>query len=60
MNRLNPCRQCCLGNQDKNNSQCRACEKRMAYVRQLACELEFSAAAVVDNGYPLHLPSRRS
>lgn len=60
MNRLNPCRQCIRGNQDKNNSHCRACDKRLAYLRQLACDLEFSAAMAVDHGYPLHLPTRRS
>jgi hypothetical protein len=32
----------------------------MAYLRRLACDLEFSAALAVDNGYPLHLPPRRS
>jgi hypothetical protein len=32
----------------------------MAYLRRLACDLEFSAALPVDNGYPLHLPPRRS
>jgi len=60
MNRLNPCRQCHGLHKDKNNSQCRVCDKRMAYLRRLACDLEFSAAIPVDNGYPLHLPPRRS
>lgn len=60
MNRLNPCRQCPRGNQDKNNAQCRTCRKRLAYVRQLTVDLEFSAALAVDHGYPLHLPSRRA
>jgi glycosyltransferase involved in cell wall biosynthesis len=60
MNRLNPCHQCHRRDKDKNNSQWRVCNKRMAYLRRLACELEFSAAVAVDHGYPLHLPARRS
>lgn len=60
MHRMNPCRQCPRGNQDKNNPQCRECDKRLAYLRQLACALEYSAALAVDHGYPLHLPPRRS
>lgn len=59
MQRLNPCLQCQRRDQDKNNSQCRVCRKRMAYLRQLACDLEFSASMAVDHGYPLHLPARR-
>ena len=59
MNRLNPCLQCLRLNKDKNSSRCRVCEKRLAYLRRLNRELEFSAAMSVDNGYPLHLPSRR-
>ncbi len=59
MQRLSPCLQCQRRDQDKNNSQCRVCRKRMAYLRQLACDLEFSASMAVDNGYPLHLPARR-
>mgnify|MGYP000165093586 FL=1 len=59
MNRLNPCLQCPRRNKDKNNSQCRVCDKRMAYLRRLSRELEFSAAMAVDHGYPLHLPPRR-
>ena len=60
MNRLNPCHQCHRRDKDKNNSQCRVCNKRIAYLRRLACDLEFSASVAVDHGYPLHLPARRS
>jgi uncharacterized paraquat-inducible protein A len=59
MNRINPCLQCHRLNKDKNNSQCRVCHKRMAYLRHLTSELEFSAAMAVDHGFPLHLPPRR-
>ena len=60
MRRHNPCLQCRLGKKDKNNSQCRVCNKRVAYLRRLAGDLEFSAAVSVDQGHPLHLPSRRA
>jgi hypothetical protein len=58
MNRRNPCRRCHLGTKDKNNRQCRVCAKRLAYLRKLTIDLEFSAAVVVDHGYPVHLPSK--
>lgn len=60
MNHTNPCLQCQRLEKDKNNSQCRTCEKRIAYLRELARDLEFSAAMAVDFGYPLHLPTRRA
>ncbi len=60
MNRMNPCRQCPRGDRDKNTTQCRVCTKRIAYLRRLACELEYSATLAVDHGYPLHLPARRA
>jgi hypothetical protein len=56
MERINPCRNCGLKEQDKNNSTCRNCDKRLAYLRGLTRDLEFTASVNVDHWYPLHLP----
>jgi hypothetical protein len=37
----NPCLQCQLGNQDKNNQMCMSCHKRIDYVNHLDRELNF-------------------
>jgi hypothetical protein len=60
MNRMNPCQQCHRRDLDKNATQCRVCRKRIAYLRRLASDLEYSATMAVDHGYPLHLPARRA
>ena len=38
----NPCLVCRMRYQDKNNSLCRNCDKRVDYVQQLEEELNFS------------------
>jgi hypothetical protein len=38
----NPCRQCELKSQDKNNQICMYCNERLDYVRYLEGELNFS------------------
>jgi hypothetical protein len=38
----NPCRQCELENQDKNNQICMYCDKRLNYVSHLERELNFA------------------
>ena len=38
----NPCLICRLRYEDKNNSRCRKCDKRLDYVQQLEEELHFS------------------
>jgi hypothetical protein len=38
----NPCRQCELKNQDKNNQICMYCDKRLDYVSHLERELNFA------------------
>jgi hypothetical protein len=60
--RPNPCRQCHLKNQDKNNQICVCCDKRLAYINHIDRALNF---AVTNTGekFPTHrLPtlSRRT
>jgi hypothetical protein len=38
----NPCRQCELKNQDKNNQICIYCDRRLDYVSYLEMELNFA------------------
>jgi hypothetical protein len=38
----NPCLACRMRDEDKNNSLCRKCERRVDYVQQLEEELNFS------------------
>jgi hypothetical protein len=38
----NPCLQCQLKNQDKNNQMCMYCNKRLDYVRYIEKELSFA------------------
>lgn len=40
--KTNPCLQCQLKNQDKNNSMCMQCNKRLEYVSYLERELNFA------------------
>ncbi|MGD2023248.1 MAG: hypothetical protein PVI18_08725 [Desulfobacterales bacterium] len=40
--RRNPCRQCYLKNQDKNNHMCTYCDKRLAYINHIDRALNFT------------------
>ena len=53
----NPCLVCQLRYEDKNNSFCRKCDKRIAYVQQLEEELNFSMS-YTNNSMALLWPKR--
>jgi hypothetical protein len=58
----NPCRQCELKNQDKNNQICMYCESRIEYVSHLEMELNFSMTNTEQRPVSTRLPtlSKRS
>lgn len=50
-----PCLECPLKDEDKNNSACSNCKKRMVYVSGLARRLEFSASYAGDPTHALRI-----
>ena len=46
----NPCLACRMLKEDKNNSHCTKCDKRIGYVQQLEQELNFSMS-YADTGF---------
>jgi hypothetical protein len=58
----NPCRQCELKNQDKNNQMCMHCDERLDYVSHLEGELSFGMTNNDQRPASSHLPtiSKRS
>jgi hypothetical protein len=57
----NPCLQCQLGNQDKNNQMCMYCHKRLDYVSHLERELSFAMTNTGERppSHPLSTFSKR-
>ena len=53
----NPCRQCELENQDKNNQICMRCDKRLDYVSHLERELSFGMTNTEQRPASPHLPT---
>jgi hypothetical protein len=45
----NPCLDCSMKDQDKNNERCLHCKKRVQYVEELAIQLNFSASYADDS-----------
>lgn len=50
---MNPCSECFLKNKDKNNETCKACYKRINYVKRLDESLGFTASYAFDT-FALH------
>jgi len=53
----NPCLQCQLINQDKNNQLCMYCHKRLDYVRHPEKELNFSMTNPAEKPASSRLPT---
>ncbi len=55
--RSNPCLQCQLKNQDKNNQICLHCAKRLEYVSYIERELSFAMTNTETKPLSLRLPT---
>jgi hypothetical protein len=54
-----PCLECPMKNEDKNNSVCLNCDKRIRYVRYLQRSLNYCAAYDAETFDPMNVQSVR-